>query len=88
MLCQLSWVTAPLFLRQTRCQVSCVAAASHAASFERQWPMMRGKRHDKIVQLHQKGTSREGEVGARSSLYQEWMAEGVEPCFRYDPIDP
>ena len=70
---QPSWVMSPLFLRESDGQVVFVAAAPHAASSKRQWPMMCGKRHDpsvglrtgKIVQLHQKGTSREGEVGAK-----------------------
>jgi len=48
--------------------------------------MMRGKRHDKIVQLHQKEISREGDGRGKKFLYPEWMTEGVEPCFRYDPF--
>jgi len=41
------------FLPLARTVASPVAAASHAASSRRQWPMMRGKRHDEIVQATQ-----------------------------------
>jgi len=90
---QPSWVMSPLFLRESDGQVVFVAAASHAASSKRQWPMMCGKRHDpsvglrtgKIVQLHKNGFSQAGKAGIRSSLPSRMNAVGGGPCFRYDP---
>ena len=55
------WVILPLLLHDSGRQVVSVAAASYAASFRRQWPMMSGKRHDKIVQRHHKVTSPKGD---------------------------
>jgi len=58
---QPSWVILSLLLHDSGRQVVSVAAASYAAFSRRQWPMMRGKRHDEIVQLHQKEISRDGD---------------------------
>ena len=73
----------PLLLSESGRQVICVATASYAASGGHHWSMVRGRGHDKIVQLHQ--SQEEGEAEARSSLYPEWMAEWEETCFRYEP---
>ena len=83
---QPSWVMLPRFLSESDGQVVFVAAASHAASSSKgQWPMMPGKKHDKIVHLHQKETSREGD-GRGKKFPVSRMDDGRnrEPCFRYD----
>ena len=47
------------------------SAASHAASSKRQWPMMRGKRHDEVVQLHKKESLQETSLPPNLQLIHE-----------------
>ncbi len=56
------------FSTASRGQAFPVAAASHAASSRRQWPMVRGKRNDEIVQLHKRGMLKKAASGVLALL--------------------
>ncbi len=86
-----SWVISSLLLSASPRQVFGVAAASHAASSWRHGPLVRetpqiclreaaSAKAGKIVQLHKKESSQEGEAGTRSFREPELDGGMGEPC--------